>query len=265
MRRRFLVLAGALAVIGILAFLLWRHAHRPPPRATPLFTAAPATVTVIAGRWASGERIALRRGAHGWRLAAPVDAPANATRVDAFLAALAEPVAHRYTPAAVPLTRAGLAPPRLRLRVGTEVATFGRRNPATGLRYVRRGRSVFMVADTLLPRLAAGPWQFVSTRPVPPGDSVRAVQRDGAKPVDTPRLLAAWRHARADSVGPESQSARSRPLARIRLHLAHRPQPLEFDVLARRPRLRLRRAGSTLVYTFPAAAASRLIPAPGHA
>lgn len=265
MKRRSLALAGTLAVIGILVFLLWRHAHRPPPRATPLFTAAPGTVTAISGRWASGERIVLRRGPHGWRLVVPVSAPADATRVEAFVDALAEPVTHRYTLAAVPATGAGFVPPRLRLRIGTQVAEFGRRNPATGLRYVRRGQSVFTVADTVLPRLAAGPWQFVSTRLVPPGDTVQAIQRDGGASVDAPQLLAAWQHASADSVGPDARPSSSRTLARIRLHLAHRPRPLVFDLLARRPRLRLQRADSKLVYTFPAAAASRLIPAPGHA
>lgn len=265
MKRRSLALAGALAVIGLLAFLLWRHAHRPPSRAMPLFSAAPGTVTAISARWASGERIALRRGPHGWRLVAPVDAPADATRVDAFVDALAEPVARRYALAAVPATGAGLAPPRLRLRIGKQVAEFGRRNPATGLRYVRRDNSVFTVVDTLLPRLAAGPWQFVSTRLVPPGDTVKAIRRDRGAWVDAPPLLAAWQHASADSVGPNARPASSRTLARIRLHLAHQPRPLVFDVLARRPRLRLQRADSKLVYTFPAAAASRLVPAPGHA
>lgn len=264
MKRRFLALAGALIVIGVLAIFLWRHTHRPPAKAVPLYGVAPDAVTVIDAQWASGARITLRRGPSGWSLTAPVRAPADPTRVEAFVGALSEPVARHYTLAAVPLTSAGLAPPRLRLRAGTQTADFGRRNPTTGLRYVRRGHRLFMVRDTLLPRLAAGPWQFLSTRPVPPGLSVQAIQLNEEPPQNGPELVAAWQQAQASSVGPLDSTA-AHPLAQVRLHLARRQSPLVFDVLSRRPEFRVMRADSKLVYTFPAAAASRLLPASEHA
>jgi len=264
MKRRFLALGGVLIVIGVLAFSLWHHTHRPAAAASPLFAVAPDAVTAISARWASGNRIALRRGKHGWFLSAPVRAPADATRVNAFIDALAEPVSQRYTAAAIPLTSAGLAPARLHLRIGGSLAEFGSRNPATGLRYVRRGARILAVNDTLLPRLAAGPWQFLSPRLLPPGTVPQAVQLNDGAPLDGPRLLAAWARARATSVGP-ADSSPSKPLARIRVHLAHHPQPLVFDVLSRQPELRLERASSKLVYTLSSAAASQLLPAPEHA
>lgn len=264
MKRRFLALAGALVVIGVLAFALWRHGQRSPPPPTLLYTLAPGAVTVIDARWTSADRIVLRRGRHGWRMVEPVRAPADATRVYAFVDALSEPVTRRYAAAKVPLAGAGLAPPRLRLRINGQTATFGRRNPATGLRYVRRGQSIFTVSDTLLPRLAAGPWQFLSTRLIPPGRAVQAVQLDEGPPSHEPALVSAWQQARSESVGP-ADSSPAPPGARIRVLLAQDEQPLVFEVLSRRPRLRIERNASKLVYTFPAAAASRLLPASGHA
>lgn len=266
MKRRSLALVAVLIVIGVLAFFLWRHAHRPTVRATLLYTVAPSAVTAVDARWATGERIALRRGAHGWLIVAPVKAPANATRVKAFLDALAEPVAHRYNASAIPLKNAGLAPAYLSLRIGSQQTDFGHTNPATGLRYVRRGQHILMVEDTLVPRLAAGPWQFISAALLPPGASVQGVQLEGGPVRDAPTLLAAWQRARATRIGPGDASA-SKPLTQIRLHLAHRTQPLVFDVLERRPHLQLSHPGSTLVYTLPAAAASTLLPAtpPTHA
>ena len=264
MKRRFVALGALLAVIGGLAFFLWHHAQRPVVPATPLYAIAPQAVTAISARWASGERIALRRGPHGWQLVAPVQAPADGTRVAAFIDALAEPVMHRYSVNAMPLARAGLAPAYLSLRVGSRLSEFGHTNPATGLRYVRRGRYILMVADTLVPRLAAGPWQFISNRLLPPDTTVQGVQLNGEATRNDPHLLAAWQHAVATRVGPTG-SPPSRPIAQIRLHLAHPASPLVFNVLARRPQLRLERPNSKLVYTFPAAAASRLLPTLAHA
>lgn len=266
MKRRFLALIAVLIVIGVLSFFLWRHAHRPVALVTPLYTVAPSTVTVINARWASGERITLRHGAHGWFLVSPVKAPANATRVNAFLDALAEPVAHRYSAATVPLTRAGLAPAYLSLRIGSQQTDFGHTNPATGLRYVRRGEHILMVADTLVPRLAAGPWQFVSAELLPPGVTVQGVQLDNGPVRDDPSLLTAWQQARATRIGP-GETSPPKPLAQVHLHLTHQTRALVFDVLARQPRLQLSRPDSTLVYTLPASAASRLLPAtlPAHA
>lgn len=260
MKKRFLALIAVLIIIGMLSFFLWRHMHRPVGKATPLYTIAPAAVTVIDAHWASGERIALRRATHGWALVAPVKAPANATRVNAFLDALAEPVVHRYDAATIPLARAGLAPAYLRLRIGSQQTDFGHTNPATGLRYVRRGERILMVADTLVPRLAAGPWQFVSAALLPPGSSLQGVQLDSGPVRDNPALLTAWQQARATRIGP-GETSPSKPLTQIHLHLADQARALVFDVLARQPRLQLSPPGSNLLYTLPAAAASRLLPA----
>ncbi|MGH8128922.1 MAG: hypothetical protein ACRETC_11295 [Gammaproteobacteria bacterium] len=267
MKRRFLALIAILVVIGVLSFFLWRHMHRPVAQATLLYTVTPSAVTAIDARWASGERIALRRGVHGWFLVAPVKAPANATRVNAFLDALGEPVAHRYDVATIPLARAGLAPAYLSLRIGLQQTDFGHTNPASSLRYVRRGQHILMVEDTLVPRLAAGPWQFVSASLLPPGESVQGVQLGSGPVRDSPTLLAAWQHARATRIGPGDASSPSKPVTQVRLRLAHQSHPLVFDILARQPRLQLSRAGSKLIYTLPAAAASRLLPAtlPAHA
>jgi|GEM_PF-1962297 len=264
MKRRFLALGSVLIVIGVLAFFLWQHAHRPAAAPSPLFAVAPDSVTAISAHWASGARIVLRRGPHGWFLVAPVQAPADATRVHAFIDALNEPVSRRYTAAAVPFTSAGLAPAQLRLRIGDRLAEFGTSNPATGLRYVRRGTYVLAVDDTLLPRLAAGPWQFLSTRLLPPGAVPQDVQLNDEPALDEPRLLAAWAQARATSVGPGDYPP-SKPVAQVRVHLARSPQPLVFNVLSRHPQLRLERASSKLVYRLPATAASQLLPASVHA
>ncbi len=259
MKRRFLVLALGVIVLAVLGLLLWQHAQAPRSRAKPLFSLAPSAITRLDARWASGKQISLRRDARGWRMTAPVQAPADPTRVNAFLAALGEPISRGYAAARVPPNDAGLAPPRLVLTVNGGKADLGRLNPANGLRYIRRGQRVFLVADTLLPRLAAGPWQFISTQLLPPGTRVRRVQLGSGTATRDALLLSAWQQARARHVGPVPAPAPA-TLAHVRLTLAPPAGTLDYAILSRHP-LELTRPGSGLLYTFSPAATSRLLAA----
>ena len=258
MNRRFPVLLLGIAAIIVLGLLLFHHVRQRPAHAHPLFDLAPDAITRLDARWASGKHIALHRGPNGWRMSAPVRAPANATRVGAFLDALSEPVARSYTSSSVPLTSAGLDPARLVLEVNHQKAELGRLNPAGGLRYIRRGQHVFVVADTLLPRLAAGPWQFISTRLIAPGRTVTGVST-GNPPISLdPSAVKAWENARALRVGPPSTPAPA-VLGHVRLTLAPPTATTGFNIISRHP-LKLTRPGSGLVYTFGPAAASQLLP-----
>lgn len=259
MKRRFLALSLGIVVLAVLALLLWRHAHAPRSQAKPLFSVTPAAVTRLDARWASGKQITLLRRPSGWQMTAPVQAPADPTRVKAFLAALDEPVSRSYAAADVPLKGAGLAPPRLVLTVNREKAELGRLNPTNGLRYIRLGPRVLLVADTLLPRLAAGPWQFISTRLLPSGTRVREVRLEPGKATGSTQLIAAWQKARARHVGPVPSPAPA-ALAHVRLTLAPPGGTLGYAVLSRHP-LELTRPGSGLLYTFSPAATSRLLAA----
>lgn len=258
MKRRFPVLLLGIAAIVVLSSLLFDHARHHSPHTHPLFTLAPGAITRLDARWASGKHIALHRGPNGWRISAPVRAPANATRIDAFLDALSEPVARSYSPASVPLTSAGLDPARLILEVNHQRAELGRLNPAGGLRYIRRGRHVFVVADTLLQRLAAGPWQFISTRLVAPGRTITGVSAGNPPTALGPSAVTAWQNARALNVGPPPRPTPP-VLDHVRLTLAPSAATTGFNVISRRP-LKLTRPGSGLVYTFGPAAASHLLP-----
>ncbi len=257
MKRRFLALAFGGGLIAVLVLLLWRHTHAPQSRARPLFSLSPAAITRLDARWSSGKRIALQRDSDGWHMTAPVLALADPTRVNAFLAALDEPISRSYTPASVPLTSAGLVPAQLVLTVNHTEAALGRLNPTNKLRYIRRDHQVFLVADTLLPRLAAGPWQFISTRLLPPDAQVTGIRIGPHDTAHNPRLLVAWQQAHAVRVGPTPSPA-PEPVTHIRITLAPPAGTLGYDVLSRNP-LTLSRPGSGLAYTFSPAAASRLL------
>lgn len=264
MRRRVWVLAALAVAIAALALALVlhsRHVARRHPQ--PLITAAPAALTAVRATWRSGRTVALVRHRGQWQMIKPVNAPADRLRVHALLAALAEPVIRSYSAAGLALAAFGLAPPRLVVTADGRRIRFGSVNPANGLRYVLRGDQVLLVADTIVPRLAAGPWQFLDTHLVPPTSRIAALHfGDGlAHAADAARLAGAWQTARADMVEPLAADAVPTGAPRIRVRLRGRAQPLVFVLLARTPRLRLGRPAAGIQYVMPRTAASRLLPA----
>lgn len=262
MRRRLWVLAALAALTAAGLIVLVRHVRRPAhAHARPLVAAAPAALTAARARWASGRSLVLVRRGTRWEMDAPVHAPADPTRVRALLAALAEPVVRRYPAARFTLADIGLAPPRLVLATAGERLQFGAVNPANGLRYVRRGDAVLLVADSVLPRLAAGPWQFLDTHLVPPGNRIAALQFAGTEAAAGTRRTAAWQNARAHLVAPLAPKDIPAGAPRIRVRLHGHARALVFVLLARTPELRLGRPALGLQYVLPAAAASRLLPA----
>lgn len=136
---------------------------------------------------------------------------------------------------------------------------FGTLNPANGLRYVRRGNIVFMVADTVLPRLAAGVWQFVDPHIVPRNRQVTGIHFPDGQLSRAPALLAAWQHAEATSVGPAIAATSATP-QRISLTLAGISQPLVLTLLSRHPTLRLEWRAAGISYRLPTTTASHLFP-----
>lgn len=261
MRRRGWVLAGLAAAIAALAIaLVLRSRHPVAASRPPLVAAAPAALTAVRATWASGRSVVLVHRAGRWQMTEPVHAPADRTRVLAFLAALAEPVVRRYPASGLSAAQIGLARPELVLAAGGKRLEFGALNPANGLRYVRRGDAVLLVADTVLPRLAAGPWQFLDTHLLPPGSRVTALHFAGGSAGGEP-LAAAWQAARAQTVEPFAARDAPAGAPRITVSLRGRARPLVFVVLAQAPRLRLGRPATGIQYVLPAAAASRLLPA----
>lgn len=256
MRARLIALAVLMAAAaGLLALLLHRagptHAQRPP-----LTRLAPAAVTRISAAAAGQPDLVLVRRRGRWRLLAPVTAPADQSAVRSLTAELDEPVSASYPATAVDAADAGLAPPALTLEANGIRLDFGALNPATLLRYVRRGDRVLLVMDRIAPMLQSGPWQFVERRLVPRDVSLAAVTLRGDRPAPAD-IVHAWERAEAERVEPLKHSVNAHAL-RVRLDFAGGGQA-DYAVRARRPDLELARPDLGIVYVFDAGAASALL------
>lgn len=265
MRNRLIALALLAAVIVALVLLYRHHSSRPRPAAVPLTTLAPAALTRIVVKARGGSGFVLVHTGGGWRMQKPVDVRADADRVDALLEGLGEATTRHYSLHALSLADVGLSPPAFTLETGGVRLEFGALNPANLLRYVRRGDTVYLVFDTIEPRLAAGPWQFVDRRLLPPGSRITHIASTLPGAGNAMQSARAWLGAKAIEVKPLAEGAANNAPT-IAVSLASRRRPLVFALLARRPQPELARPDLGIVYVLGAALADKLLgPTPATA
>ncbi|MGH8271964.1 MAG: DUF4340 domain-containing protein, partial [Gammaproteobacteria bacterium] len=214
MRNRLIALALLVAAVVALVLLYRHHQNRPPPAATPLTTLAPAALTRLVVKTQGKTTLMLVRNGDGWQMQKPVHARADADRVAALLAGLDEPTTRHYSVHALSLAGVGLAPPAFVLEAGDIRLEFGALNPANLLRYVRRGDTVYLVYDTIAPRLASGPWPFVDRRLLPPDAHIASI----ISTVPGAGDASAWSNAQAVQIKPlASTPAKDAPTITISL------------------------------------------------
>jgi hypothetical protein len=150
----------------------------------------------------SSETVAVEKSPEGvWRLTAPFEAEADATRIDGLLGSLSQMKSTRVLEGEeVDLEAFGLAEPALRVEVGladggSQVLLVGSKNPAGYSSYVQRegGSQVYLVASSVmgdLERLISEPPE--KPTPTPTGTPGPTVNPEPATPsaVSTPRATA---------------------------------------------------------------------------
>ncbi len=258
MRKRLIALALLAAAIAALVLLYRHHQNRPPPAATPLSTLAPASLTRLVVKVQGQPTLILVRGDSSWRMQKPIRARADADRVAALLAGLDEATMRHYSVHALSLAGVGLAPPAFVLEAGGTRLEFGALNSANLLRYVRRGDTVYLVFDTIAPRLASGPWPFVDRRLLPPGARITGIVSTAPGAGNTRQSAAAWSSAQATQVKPLAKGA-AKDAPTITVSLAGRKQPIVFTLLSRAPHAELARTDRGILYVLDAALADKLL------
>lgn len=263
----------------VLTALLWLSQPQPPEPEPPLLDVAGERIDRIEIHPGGGRpAIVLVRGPHGWRLTQPVDARADASRVEDLLAMAAAIPARRYAAGEIDAEQAGLAPPRATIRFGdAPVMAIGARTPIDGrkdTRYVRVGDTVALVA---LPNAAVVDlnWpRWIDPHLLAPDARLEALQLPGltltradtggwlVSPNSRDRgadaaqfTIDAWRRARAMRI----TRARDKPaMADVKLVFAD-GRSRRLEVVARQPQLLLRDPALGITYHLPSNMAAPLL------
>jgi len=118
----------------------------------------------------TGDHVGDHAGEHtgaGWHIRQPVDVAANQMRVNTLLRLLMAPVHSSYPVANIDAKSIGLDDSRDSISFDNQTFTFGQVNPATGLRYISDGETVYTIEDVYFPLISSHFSTLVSFRLLP--------------------------------------------------------------------------------------------------
>ena len=260
-------------VVGLAAFIALAPENDTPAELDRLSSEDSRGVSHVRLHLGTGTTIELRRSQDGWRLVEPIQAAANAFRVDTLLTVLGAPVYTRIDAPREALSRYGLEPPRARLELDDVEILFGDTEPIHGRRYLLYNGGVALVDDAYFSHLASSAANYVD--PVLLGAHVnpvrielpgRSLHRDGdtwrqettgsaSGGEDIEKVVAAWRGAQATAVRPYESSLDWRDTIRIELAEGD----LTFDLARTEYEVILGRRDLGVQYHLTKAAGARLL------
>lgn len=276
LRQRWLLNAGLLVLIGLLAWLALHRAGQEDVAGPPLTTLAVDTISQLRIERPDHAAIALEKTGTQWTLTAPVRARANPFNVESLLRILAAPGETRFPAGGQDLAKFGLDRPQSRVRYGDAEIAFGSLHPLNDRIYVLHHNEIVLIPAHYLASAVYPYTNFIDSRLFEEQRKITAiilpdftlVQQDGAwrkQPPDerltSDRLnefAAEWRNARA--LGVEKYSGRE-ILDRIEISSVRddKTEKLVLGILAHKPDFVLYRRDENLEYHFTEDTGKRLL------
>ena len=277
LRRRWLLNAALLALIGLLAWLAMYRAGQEKDAAGPPLTALAAdTITQVRIERPGHQAITLEKTGNDWTLTTPVQARANRFNIDGLLRIVAAPGATRFPAVAQDLAKFGLDQPQSRVRFGSEEIVFGSLHPLNNRIYVQHGNEIVLIPAHYLSSAVYPYNNFIDSRLFEEDRKLTTVklpdftlaQNNGAWEKQPPEagltsdrlndFAAEWLNARA--LGVEKYSGKE-ILDRIEITSLRdgKTEKLTLGILAYKPDFVLYRQDENLEYHFTEDTGKRLL------
>jgi len=107
-----------------------------------------------------------------WQITQPVSIAANDFRINSILKLINAPVHNKYSVSTIDLKKIGLNKPTTTITLKNENIAFGITNPATKLRYVKKGDWVYTIEDVYYPLLNSSFGTLVSFNLLPKNSEI---------------------------------------------------------------------------------------------
>lgn len=114
----------------------------------------------------------IRKKDNHWQITEPANIAANDFRINSVLKLINSPIHSKYSVNEVDLTSLGLDKPTTSIKLNDQTISFGIINPATNLRYIRLGESVYTIEDVYYPLLSSNFGTLVSLNLLPKTDRI---------------------------------------------------------------------------------------------
>jgi len=107
-----------------------------------------------------------------WQITQPVSIAANDFRIKSILKLVNAPVHKQYSTDEIDLKKIGLGKPDTTIKFDDEEIAFGMTNPATNLRYVKKGDAIYTIEDVYYPLLSSSFGTLVSLKLLPANSEI---------------------------------------------------------------------------------------------
>ncbi len=277
LKRRWLLNAGLLVLIALLAWAVMHRSGQQKTDAGPPLTALSAdAVSHIRIERPGHPGIALEKTGDQWRLTAPVPARANIYNVKSLLRTLSAPAVTRFPAVAADLAKYGLDKPQSRAWFDNDEIAFGAMHPLKNQIYVQYKNEVALIPGYHLAAAIYPYTNFINSRLFEPGRKLTGIElpgftltlKDGVwqrKPEDKKLstdeindFVSEWQNASALTVDKYSGK---KALARIEIDstLDGKNEKLQLGILSYKPDFVLHRPDENLEYHFTEDTGKRLL------
>lgn len=107
-----------------------------------------------------------------WQITQPVSIAANDFRIKSILKLINAPVHRQYSVDEISLEKIGLDKPDTVIQLNDETVAFGITNPATKLRYIKKGNTIYTIEDVYYPLLSSTFGTLVSLNLLPENSEI---------------------------------------------------------------------------------------------
>ncbi|MHB8535299.1 MAG: DUF4340 domain-containing protein [Sulfuricaulis sp.] len=277
LKRRWLLNAGLLALIALLAWAATHRAAQQKIVSAPPLTALSATAVSHLRIERPGQlTVALEKTGDQWKLTAPVPARANAYNVNSLLRTLSAPAKTRFPAQPADLAKFGLDKPQSRVWFENDEIDFGAMHPLENQIYVRYKKEVALIPGYHLAAAIYPYTNFIDSHLFEPGRKLTGIElpgftlslKDGVwqrKPEDKKLssdeindFASEWQNASALTIDKYSGK---KAVARIRIDstLDGKNEKLLLDILSYKPDFVLHRPDENLEYHFTEDTGKRLL------
>ncbi len=216
---------------------------------------------------------AIEKQADGhWQITRPVNIAANDFRINSVLELLKAPVHSRYSVNEINLASIGLEKPATTIRLNELNIAFGIVNPATELRYLRLGDSIYTIEDIYYPLLSSHFGTLVSLNLLAKDSRIEKLIllnqtiSQGEKgfwqsniTISADRINQIIDHWQYDQAFGVHSYLEREPLGEVFIYLQGQPQPISFLITDTDPWLILARPEIGLEYHLDIEAYDKLI------
>jgi hypothetical protein len=207
-----------------------------------------------------------------WQITQPVDIAANDFRINSVLELVNAPVHSRYPVNEINLANIGLAEPVTTIAFDELDIAFGIVNPATELRYLRMGDSIYTIEDAYYPLLSSHFGTLVSLSLLPADSRIeklillnQTISRDDKGfwqsniAISADRINETVDYWQSDQAFGVHSYLQREPLGEVFIYLEDQQQPVSFIITDTDPWLILARPEIGLEYHLAIEAYDKLI------